>query len=298
MTSRDIYEFTLIELNKLEAPSLLIEDFNYLLNKAIQQYINLVYSKSEIDQQSTDDIRVLKATSVLVPEKFDKYRPELGTEGMLSSSWYVKLPSDYMHLLNCIVEYEASNNKGCIKEGSQVYYTARRLTSDMFSSIIGNAYMKPSYKRPYYYLNYTNNKTEWGNKGEDLESSIENTLEELKNPFIYATEEKGSRCSNSQDVLMELRLGDSSLYVPKHIYVDYIKSPMHIHLTQDQIDDTVDNSQTVEFPDYVCFEIINILVRLVMENASDPRLQTVIPINNTISNTMQQAYAQQSIQKS
>lgn len=86
MTSRDIYEFTLIELNKLEAPSLLIEDFNYLLNKAIQQYINLVYSKSEIDQQSTDDIRVLKATSVLVPEKFDKYRPELGTEGMLSNS--------------------------------------------------------------------------------------------------------------------------------------------------------------------------------------------------------------------
>lgn len=86
MTSRDIYEFTLIELNKLEAPSLLIEDFNYLLNKAIQQYINLVYSKSEIDQQSTDDIRVLKATSVLEPKQFSEYRPELGTEGMLNNS--------------------------------------------------------------------------------------------------------------------------------------------------------------------------------------------------------------------
>lgn len=203
-----------------------------------------------------------------------------------------------MHLLNCIVEYKANNNQGCVKEGSQVYYTARRLTSDMYSTIIGNAYMKPSYKRPYYYLNYTNNKTEWGNKGADLESSIENTLEELKNPFIYATEDKGTRCSNSQDVLMELRVGDSKLYSPTKVYVDYIKSPMHIQLTQDQIDDTVDNSQTVEFPDYVCFEIINLLVRLVMENASDPRLQTVIPINNTISNTMQQAYAQQNIQKS
>jgi hypothetical protein len=30
----------------------------------------------------------------------------------------------------------------------------------------------------------------------------------------------------------------------------------------------------MEFPDYVCQEIINELVHLVMENASDQRLQT------------------------
>lgn len=39
----------------------------------------------------------------------------------------------------------------------------------------------------------------------------------------------------------------------------------------------------MEFPDYVCQEIINGLVKLVMENSSDPRLQTNIPVNQTIA---------------
>ena len=43
----------------------------------------------------------------------------------------------------------------------------------------------------------------------------------------------------------------------------------------------------MEFPDYVCQEIINVLVKLVMENSSDPRLQTHIPVNTTIANPAQ-----------
>ena len=72
MTARELYEYALIELNKLEAPSLLPEDYNYFINKAIQQYINLVYAKLEVDQQSTDDIRVLKASVVLKPIKLSQ----------------------------------------------------------------------------------------------------------------------------------------------------------------------------------------------------------------------------------
>ena len=33
MTAKEAYTYTLIEINKLEAPSLLLEDFNYLFNK-------------------------------------------------------------------------------------------------------------------------------------------------------------------------------------------------------------------------------------------------------------------------
>jgi hypothetical protein len=35
MTARQVYEAMLVELNKTEAPSLLLEDFNYFFNKAI-----------------------------------------------------------------------------------------------------------------------------------------------------------------------------------------------------------------------------------------------------------------------
>ena len=69
----------------------------------------------------------------------------------------------------------------------------------------------------------------------------------------------------------------------KKVLVDYLKTPQVINLTQDQLDSTRDNSQILEFPDYVCQEIINGLVKLVMENSSDPRLQTNIPVNQTIA---------------
>lgn len=67
-----------------------------------------------------------------------------------------------------------------------------------------------------------------------------------------------------------------------------MKTPQFIRLTQDQVDRVVDTSQVLEFPDYVCQEIVNELVKLLMENASDPRIQTNIPINQTIANPMQQ----------
>ena len=67
-----------------------------------------------------------------------------------------------------------------------------------------------------------------------------------------------------------------------------MKTPQFIRLTQDQVDRVVDTSQVLEFPDYVCQEIVNELVMLLMENASDPRLQTNIPVNQSIANPMQQ----------
>jgi hypothetical protein len=95
----------------------------------------------------------------------------------------------------------------------------------------------------------------------------------------------GNRLANASNVRLELRFGDDKFYVPKEVYIEYIKAPMYIRLSQEQVDDLVDSSQILEFPDYVCYEILNIFVRLVMENASDPRLQTNMPINQTISNS-------------
>ena len=113
MTARDLYEYGLIELNKLEAPSLLTEDYVYFLNKAVQQYINLTYNRYDINQQSTDDLRVLKATALFKDEDIKKLKSADNlvsiqskiNYGILSSTYYVDLPKDYMHMLNCIVGF-------------------------------------------------------------------------------------------------------------------------------------------------------------------------------------------------
>ena len=73
------------------------------------------------------------------------------------------------------------------------------------------------------------------------------------------------------------------------IYVDYLKTPQYVELTQEQLDLVEDTSQLLEYPDYVCYEIVGELVKLLMENASDPRLQTNIPINQTIASPIQQS---------
>lgn len=44
---------------------MLLEDFNYFINKAVNQYINKKYNIYDINQQSTDDLRVLKATAII-----------------------------------------------------------------------------------------------------------------------------------------------------------------------------------------------------------------------------------------
>lgn len=352
MTAREMYEYALIELNKLEAPSLLLEDYNYFINKAVQQYINLIYAKLELDQQSVDDLRVLKTSTILEPEKLtnaNDVSSSMINSTLMGQYYYADLPADYLHLINCIVEYQVNrSNFKCYNLNDSVFFAARRLTSDMYAQIINNAYLRPTYKRPYYYLNNINQRnnplpTHPGmdseissyaggstattaqlnayytaliayntalnnyntNPNDGNKTALDNATESLNaardavdttSSLIDSQNDAYDRLANPSIVRLELRFGkDDTVFTPKRLYVDYVKAPMYIRLTQEQIDSTLDYSQVLEFPDYVCFEIVNIFTRLLMENASDPRLQTNMPINNTIANpALQQQQAQQS----
>lgn len=319
-----MYEYALIELNKLEAPSLLLEDYNYFINKAVQQYINLIYAKLELDQQSVDDLRVLKTSTILTPQKLTD--TAVGSSGLVNNSlmgtyYYADLPADYLHLINCIVEYQVqTSNFKCYNKNESVYFAARRLTSDMYAQIINNAYLRPTYKRPYYYLNNINqrniplptdsndstilginngsaDKGSVGTKGSNWNSTDDPAHFNESNP-VDAYNTAGDRLANPGIVRLELRFGkDDTVFTPQRLYVDYVKAPMYIRLTEEQINATLDYSQVLEFPDYVCFEIVNIFTRLLMENASDPRLQTNMPINNTIANPVLQQQAAQNNNK-
>ena len=81
---------------------------------------------------------------------------------------------------------------------------------------------------------------------------------------------------------MEIRCGYDKNIVPVKVLIDYLKAPQQVDLTQDQIDDIEDNSQILEFPDYVTYEIINILVKLVLENSGNPRVQSHYTLNQSI----------------
>ena len=270
MTSKELLDYALVELNKREAPSLLLDDYNYFINKAINQYINKMYNTYDVNQQKSDDLRVLKSTAILTPFKSTDY----GTSPMYSNIYEVTLPNNYLHILNCTVEFKNVVKYKCSAINSLSYRVAKRLTADQASQIINNYYYKPSYKQPYYYIHNVNISL----------------TEDTQTPIDNYPKESGERYGNSQEVRMEIRYGsDGSIYVPNNIYVDYLKTPQFIRLTQDQVDELEDNSQILEFPDYVCQEILNELIRLLMENSSDPRLQSHIPINQSIAAQGQQS---------
>ena len=75
MTAKQVWEGMLTELSKVNAPSMLLQDFNYFFNNAINQYINKRYNIYDINQQTTDDLRVLKSTAILDVSKILEKKP-------------------------------------------------------------------------------------------------------------------------------------------------------------------------------------------------------------------------------
>ena len=374
MTVREVYENLLRELNKVNAPSLHLEDYNYFINRGITEYINRRYNLYDTSQQTTDDLQVLtssahidvesgvmsgsigkaarngsdanatvasgfltlgslgndpqlenpvyyitnsdpatvitkiislpdyrqftvvsgypptgsvtfkhthrqnastsdmvllgNADSVLVKSdstyygktfKIENgvlielplsghtdwipYPPEVSTKNDFPQINF-KLPENYYHMLNCVVNFTVLQQFKCYPVGSTQPFTARRLTADMYSGIMNNAFMKPDYRRPYFYVQNQEGKV---------------------TPEV------------------EIRAGKfSPVFKMESIDMDYLRSPQKIILTTLQRDNLQDTSQIMEFPIYVCNEIIKITTALVMENASDPRLQTHIPVNLSV----------------
>lgn len=252
---------------------MLLEDFNYFFNKSVQQFVNKNYNQYDVNQQTTDDLRVLKSTAILTPLEFDvsKY----SGFGLLAEVREVHLPDDYLHLLSCVCEFGAKIKQGCYEIGHLEHVVATRLTADMFGPIINNYYFRPSWKRPYFYINNLIDNETYVTT--DDKTDVFGDLDTGVNKIA------GNRYGNQSKVLMEIRHGkETKLFGLEQVYVDYLRAPQYVELSQEDTEEVEDNSQILEFPDYVCLEIINILVLLIMENSSDPRIQTNPPINTTI----------------
>lgn len=377
MTARQVFEGLLTELSKVNAPSMLLQDFNYFFNKAINQYVNKRYNIYDINQQTTDDLRVLKSTCILdVTKSIDNEGNPLkaltnndtGMSKLFGATYEVNLPSDYLHILNCICVYKLNQNWKCYNQGDIVQFAAKRLTADSWSIIINDYYNRPLPWRPYFYIHNINtsnlvptnpidkngngtdmvgdynhdvkytysikkndgtgeqidgvtlNGANFEIKGEDeniikypaadykiVSTTTTQTSSHNSNfPRVIklGTTEKATadsveketayRYGNASKVRMEVRYGhDDTVFELQKVFIDYIKTPQYIRLTQDQVNLTQDTSQIMEFPDYVCQEIINELVTLVMENTADPRLQSHPVVTQSIANPAQQQAAPQ-----
>ena len=332
MTVKELLNYAIIETKKNNAPNLLIEDYNYFINKSIQQYVNSVYNVYNADQQRTDDLRVLKGFVVLdLTEK----RGDIGdgTEVLdnFGKIYETTLPNNYFHLISCQILFDVQETFRCYDSGDKWVKGAARATGELNAEVINNAYFRPSYRTPYYYIvnnssSYDTNyykyasqieyqdsdfrlvdksklvgstldiiykhlsKTDKGNVDADYMNRINainaGTADTPNNIFVGCktpTEANELLKKMYNNVIIQIRAGDDSIFKPTKVYIDYIKTPQIVRLSQAQFNSDVDTSQVLEFPEYVCQEILNILIRLLLENYSDPRIQTNPAMNTTIA---------------
>lgn len=369
MTARQVFEATLVELSKLQAPSLKLFEFNYLFNKAINQYVNKIYSMYDVNQQTSDDLRVLKSTAYLTPTKanlnsgaiqnpggsnnyteegesswtdtdgkiwtkevtvsngvrtvkiscddvlmsqtMERINPNhSGTatsavsssnrqiQSMHGATYEIKLPQDYLHLLNCICIFKVAKDYKCWDGGSYIEVPATRLTADSWSQIVTDLYNRPTPMKPYYYIHNVNIQNALPTGSGEIQTEYKVTTQDgaatdvsnfprtfkLGNALQSVIQKPtASRIGNTTEVRCEIRYGkDDTVFQLAEVHVDYLKVPQHIRLTQEQMDLTEDTSQIMEFPDYVNQEIINELVHLVMERTQDPRLTTHYQMTQSI----------------
>ena len=292
MTSKQIYEATAIELSKVQAPTLKLYEFNYFFNQAIRQFVNKVYNYYDVNQQTTDDLRVLKSTATLKPVTV-AFNHDLGDDAinkhLAKGTYYVDMPNDYLHLLNCVCLFKVKQQKDCWDEGDIMQVGATKLTADSWPSVMDDVYNKPSKKRPYYYIHNQPITTNSVSVDQLHTLKLDNTGT-TNFPRTFDGENviektSGSRQANASNVRVEIRCGagGNSVFELKAIQIDYVKAPQFIRLTQEQLDSDEDISQVMEFPDYVNQEIINELVNLVMRKTNDPSLQTHMQMTQSIA---------------
>ncbi len=235
-----------------------MEDFVYFINKAIQEYINERYSLYATTQQLTDDLAALsrsRAVSIAgnvatITEPISGTVTETTAVNYStkygSSAVTVKLPDSYMHLLVCVGSIRANKAYKCYGAGYVHYNKVKRLPSDIAGGVLDNAYLKPSITRPFHQIN------------DNITGAVTPSI-----TIMYG-------------------LHPITDFTLNKIELDFIKKPETLTLTLAQRDSIADTSAVLEFSDYVCNEIIKRAVKLVLENSSDPRLQTNIPTNKTI----------------
>lgn len=311
-----MWEGVLTELSKVNAPSILLHEFNYYFNKAINQYINKRYNIYDVSQQTTDDLRVLKSEARIPVTDANKEK-----DPIFGATYSVNFPSDYIHLLNCICIYNLKKTNRCYDKGTKIPFAAKRLTGDSWSTIMNDYYNRPLPERPYYYIHNVNSSIELPtNRDTDMQGkySVGTTDTSIAGDPKFVSEEQASgtnfdrvialdfnserteyistieretaqRYGNASKVRCEIRYGyDTSVYELVEVRIDYIKAPQTIRLTKTQVDLTEDTSQILEFPDYVCQEILNELVILIMSRDADPRLQVQAQVTQSIANPVQQ----------
>lgn len=272
MTEKEAYKGLLMELRKAKAPHIHIEEFNYFMNRAIQDFVNNEYKIFETTQQTSDALSTITSSGDFIFNNTTKKYTFSGLsvvnntpQGFITGNKYnsdflqVNLPGDYFHLLNCVSYVKTKFNYKCYAAGYTHSIGSKKLNADSAADNIDNAWLKPSFNNTFY---------------KQIDHS--NVLTRISS----ATPPPATNNVVIPD--LQLYYGNSLKFAVDKISIEYLKKPKVVSLTTIQINTPTDTSALLDFPDYVCNELIKTITKIVLENSKDPRLQTFVPTNKSV----------------
>ena len=252
-TIREVYRNVLIELNKEEASALYVEDFLYYANKAVNWYANSKYSAYDTSQQTSDDLRALRVG----PERIYNYNdaalldcldkcndPDQGIKDKCENICYNNLNN---------LEHYYRHLLNCIitvrlfeEDGhcEQTADTIREYPCKRMTSDRKAAILNNTYLQPKFFRPYY-----------DI---VGNRLK-----ILTGTE-------------------DATYYITR-VEIEYLKNPEKWTMVVGDLLKEADDTMEIEFPDYVITEITNIMITFILEQGSNPRMQSSGAINKSIA---------------
>ena len=158
-------------------------------------------------------MRVLARTLKILPRS-----PQPSQDNVFGDSVSFALPDDYVHMLNCVCEF-GECSCSCNRAVTQ-HIGAHKMSSNEWSQIITNYYMRPSQRQPYYYIQNIVDTNTYSIPGLTFDSN-------------------GIRYGNSTTPNLEIKCGDASNRLTC-IYIEYLTAPKHVRLEFSDLDNPVD----------------------------------------------------------
>lgn len=157
----------------------------------------------------------------------------------------LKSPNDYLHLLGLDNLLSYRKTPDCEKVFEKLI-PLKRLTADTYNTIKSNSWLATSLFRNNNYYKETNN------------------LNSVTPDFII------EYCSDNEKKLVTLN----------KVEMQYLKTPQKYVLSDSDLNGS-DNTDEIEFQEYMCLEFVEETVMLFLEKHSNPRLQSYVPVNDS-----------------
>lgn len=222
MTVAEMYEYTQEVLNKEATSSIFPEEWEILINASQLEKVQNVYYEFEMKQKRMDDLRVLVAPPLSVP---NVGQPVAGFERFELP--FISNPTSgqshgYMFMLS--VAFKVQYVKNDCEEGISPPIKGRIMRRDKRYELAKNPWLKPSDRRPYYYLSGNDIFLETGTDSYGVEA----ILEFLRHPT------KIELVSGTVDCELPPHMHKEICDLAARKYLEQTESPRHQTLFQDQ----------------------------------------------------------------